>query len=227
MPDSETAAPNTESAVNAPGDDRALFYELVSQPTIHRYRIVRPDAPSTPVYYIEKHKSLSKNTFDLILHEGDSKHGDVLGVVKLHPRGFTFGLGDPAADKREGEEMIWEESKRPKTFSHRVHQFDFGTGAQRRTYTYRKSYSVLKRLKGIELRAGGVEEEEAEGPVLAKWVGGKSKWTMKAGSLLIRRTGMEDRNQDVPSDEKAKKWEVMVCLTTFGIIESQLKRRKV
>jgi hypothetical protein len=104
-----------------------------------------------------------------------------------------------------------------------VYNFEFGTGATRRSYTYRKSYGVLKKLKGMELRAGGVDKED--GQLLAKWVGNNS-WKMKNGSLSIARPSESLQELNETRDEQFEKWEIMVCLTTFSIIESQFRRSK-
>jgi hypothetical protein len=194
----------------------------VSKGKLQTYLITRPGPQADSIYYIETHEVLSKHKFDLLLHQGNSKDGEVLGVVKMHRRGFTIGLGDPAGEI-EGKQMIWEGLERLQKYSHKVYYFDFGTGAARKTYTYRKTYGVLGRLKSMELRAGGIDQED--GPLLAKWVG-SSSWTMKAGSLFIADTAKNGQDHNAPRDEETKKWEVMVCLTTFAIIESQVRRSK-
>ncbi|KAJ5601322.1 hypothetical protein N7510_010856 [Penicillium lagena] len=217
--DSETLTPNVTAATNF---GQGLSYELVSNGKLQKYRIMMPGPPADSVYYIETHETLSKHKFDLLLHQGDSKDGEVLGVVKMHRRGFTIGLGDPAGEI-EGKQMIWERLERPEKYSHKIYYFDFGTGAQRMTYTYRKSLGALGKLKSMELRAGGVDEED--GQLVAKWVR-SSSWTMKAGSLFIAYTAKSGQDRNPPRDKEAKKWEIMVCLTTFAIIESQIRRSK-
>jgi hypothetical protein len=202
--------------------NQGLSYELVSQGKLQAYRIIRPGSQAEPVYYIETHETLSKHKFDLILHRGDSKDGELLGVAKMHIRGFTIGLGDPAGEI-QGKGMTWERLERPEKYSHKVYNFEFGTGATRRSYTYRKSYGVLKKLKGMELRAGGVDKED--GQLLAKWVGNNS-WKMKNGSLSIARPSESLQELNETRDEEFEKWEIMVCLTTFSIIESQFRRSK-
>ncbi|GIC86298.1 uncharacterized protein Aud_002666 [Aspergillus udagawae] len=214
--DSDTLAPDVTAATNL---GQGLSYELVSKPKFQAYRIVRPGSQADSVYYIETHETLSKNKFDLLLHKGDSKDGEVLGVVKMHRRGFTIGLGDPAREI-EGKPMVWEKLERPEKHGHKVYHFDFGTGAQRMTYTYRKSYGVLGRLKSMELRAGGVDKED--GLLLAKWVG-SSSWMMKAGSLFIANTAKSRQDRNAHLDEDTNKWEIMVCLTAFAIIESRYR----
>ncbi|KAJ6137695.1 hypothetical protein N7471_004181 [Penicillium samsonianum] len=217
--ESDTLAPDITAATNL---GQGLSYELVSEGKLQTYRITRPGPQADSMYYIETHETLSKHKFDLLLHQGDSKDGDVLGVVKMHRRGFTIGLGDPAGEI-EGKQMIWERLERPEKYSHKIYYFDFGAGAQRMTYTYRKSYRALGRLKSMELRAGGVDEED--GQLLAKWVGSNS-WKMKAGSLFIAYTAKSGQDHNAARDEETKKWEMMVCLTTFAIIESQVRRSK-
>ena len=217
--DSGTLEPDITTATNL---GQGLSYELVSEGKLQTYCIKRPGPQADSMYYIETHETLSKHKFDLILHRGDSKDGEVLGVGKMHLRGFTIGLGDPAGEL-EGKQMIWEKLERPGKYSHKIYNFDFGTGPQRTTYTYRKSYGVLGRLKSMELRAGGVDEED--GQLLAKWVG-SSSWTMKAGSLFIACTAKSGQDHNALRDEETKKWELMVCLTTFAIIESQVRRSK-
>jgi hypothetical protein len=217
--DFDTLAPDITTATNL---GQGLSYELVSKGKLQMYRIVRPGPQADSIYYIETHGTLSKHKFDLLLHKGDSKDGEVLGVVKMHRRGFAIGLGDPAGEI-EGKQMIWERLERPEKYSHKIYHFDFGAGAQRTTYTYRKSYGVLGRLKSMELRAGGVDEED--GQLLAKWVG-SSSWTMKAGSLFIAYTAKSRQDHNAPRDKESKKWEMMVCLTTFAIIESQVRRSR-
>ena len=88
--DSDTVAPDITAAENL---DQGLSYELVSEAKFQAYHIRRPGPQATSVYYIETHETLKKNKFDLVLHEGHSKGGEVLGVVKMHLRGFTIGLG--------------------------------------------------------------------------------------------------------------------------------------
>jgi hypothetical protein len=217
--DSDHLVPNITAAANL---GQGFAYELVSKGKFQTYHITRPCPQADSIYYIETHETLSKHKFDLLFHQGDSKDGEVLGVVKMHRRGFTIGLGDPAGEI-EGKQMIWERLERPEKYSHKVYYFNFGTGAARMTYTYRKSYGVLGRLKSMELRAGGVDEED--GQLLAKWVG-SSSWTMKAGSLFIAYTAKNGQGHNTPRDEGTKKWEMMVCLTTFAIIESQVRRSK-
>ncbi|KAJ5819292.1 hypothetical protein N7474_004883 [Penicillium riverlandense] len=217
--DSDTLTSDITAATNL---GQGHFYELVSKGKLQAYNILRPAPQAKSVYYIETHETLSKHKFDLILHQGDSKDGEVLGVAKMHLRGFTIGLGDPAGEI-EGKQMIWERLERPEKYSHKIYYFDFGTGAQRMTYTYRKSHGALGRLKSMELRAGGVDEED--GQLQAKWVG-SSSWKIKEGSLLIAYTAKSEQDHNPPSDEETKKWEIMVCLTTFAIIESQFRRSK-
>ncbi|KAF7179358.1 hypothetical protein CNMCM7691_008291 [Aspergillus felis] len=217
--ETDTLAPDITAATSL---GQGLSYELVSKAEFQKYRIVRPGPQADSVYLIETHETLSKNKFDLLLHQGDSKDGEVLGVVKMHLRGFTIGLGDPAKEI-EGTPMVWEKLERPEKYGHKVYHFDFGTGAQRMTYTYRKSYRVLGRLKSMELRAGGIDKED--GQLLAKWVG-SSSWTMKAGSLFIANMAKSGQDHSAHLDEEAKKWEIMVCLTAFAIIESQHRRSK-
>lgn len=217
--DSDTVAPDITAAENL---DQGLSYELVSEAKFQAYHIRRPGPQATSVYYIETHETLKKNKFDLVLHEGHSKGGEVLGVVKMHLRGFTIGLGDPAREI-EGKPMIWERLERPEKYRHKVYYFDFGSREHRMTYTYRKSYGVLGRLKSMELRTGGVDKEDGE--LLAKWVG-RSSWTMKAGSLFVANVAKSSQDHNAHLDRDAKKWEIMVCLTAFAIIESQHRRSK-
>lgn len=217
--DSDTVAPDITAAENL---DQGLSYELVSEANFQAYHIRRPGPQATSVYYIETHETLKKNKFDLVLHEGHSKGGEVLGVVKMHLRGFTIGLGDPAREI-EGKPMIWERLERPEKYRHKVYYFDFGSREHRMTYTYRKSYGVLGRLKSMELRTGGVDKEDGE--LLAKWVG-RSSWTMKAGSLFVANVAKSSQDHNAHLDRDAKKWEIMVCLTAFAIIESQHRRSK-
>lgn len=72
----------------------------------------------------------------------------------------------------------------------------------------------------MELRTGGVDEEN--GQLLAKWVG-SSSWHIMDGSLFIAKSGQD---QNGPHVGNANEWEIMVCLTTFAIIESQHRRSK-
>ncbi|KAJ5754152.1 uncharacterized protein N7511_008305 [Penicillium nucicola] len=201
---------------------QGLSYELVSKGKLQEYCITTPEPQKIPVYFIETHETLSKHKFDLILHQGDPKTGEILGVAKMHRRGFTIGVGDPA-EEIEGKQLTWERLERPERYSHKVYHFDFGTGATRKTYTWRKSYRSLGRLKGMELRAGGIEEEK--GQLLATWLGSNS-WKMKYGRLYITQVADDGQNRELPSEEQTKKWGLMVCLTTFAIIESQVRRSK-
>ncbi|KAJ5305859.1 hypothetical protein PENANT_c015G00303 [Penicillium antarcticum] len=202
--------------------DQELSYELVSKGKPQTYCITRPGSQENSAYYIETHETFSKHKFDLILHQGHSKVEEVLGVAKMHRRGFTIGVGNPAGEI-EGNEMIWERLERPEKYSHKVYYFDFGTGATRTTYTWRKSYRSLGRLKTMELRVGGVDEEN--GRLLATWIGSNT-WKMKDGSLFIASTVNAGQDPDSPGDEETTKWELMVCLTTIAIIESQVRRSK-
>lgn len=217
--DSDTLAPGVMAATDF---GQGLSYELVSKAKFQAYRIERLGSQAKSMYYIETHETLSKHKFDLLLHQGDSKDGEVLGVAKRHGRGFTIGVGDPAREI-EGKQMIWERLERPEKYGHKIYYFDFGTGVQRMTCTYRKSNGFLGKLKTIELRAGGIDEED--GRLLAKWVGSSSR-KIKEGSLFIPYTAKSGQDHNAISDEETKKWEIMVCLTTFAIIESQFRRRK-
>lgn len=213
---SDTLALDFTAATN---HSQEPFYELVSKGKLQTYLITRPDPQAGSVYYVETHETLSKHKFDLLLHQGDSKDGEVLGVVKFHRRGFTIGLGNPGGEL-EGKHMTWERLERPEKYSHKVYYFDFGTGEQRMRYTYRKSYGVLGRLKTMELRAGGVDEEN--GQLLSKWVG-NSSWSMKSGSLFIASAARNGQGKNAHDD---REWERMICLTTFAIVESQHRRSK-
>jgi hypothetical protein len=93
--DSDTFVTNITAAVNL---GQGLAYELVSKGKLQAYRITKPGPQVDSIYYIETHETLSKHKFDLLLHQGDSKDGKVLGVVKMHRRGFTIGIGDPAGE---------------------------------------------------------------------------------------------------------------------------------
>jgi hypothetical protein len=84
-----------------------LSDELVSKGKFQAYRIQQPGPRVNSIYYFETHETLSKNKFDLLLHNGDAKDGEVLGVVKMHMRGFTIGIGNPAKEL-EGRPITWE-----------------------------------------------------------------------------------------------------------------------
>jgi hypothetical protein len=205
--DSKAVLPSDENP------DPQLFYELVSLQKFRHYNIVKPGPVATPAYHITNCETLRRKKFDLTVHQG-SPDGQVFGVAKRQMRGWTVGFGSPA-DEFQGKELVWEQLQRPKKFSHKVYYFEFGSGADRKTYTYRKTYGTLKRLKSMELRAGGVDDEDGE--LLAKWVGNNG-WTMKTGSLFIKRLDEKGQDQEV--------WERAVCLTAFAIIESQIRRSK-
>jgi hypothetical protein len=220
-----TTITNADTLVPTDGNpDPELFYELVSQATFRSHLLSKPDALSSASFCIEKHETLSKNKFDLLIHQGAFKNGEVLGVAKFHVRGldYTIGLGNPAGEI-EGKGITWEKLTRLGKYTHKVHYFSIGSAEQRRTYTYRKQYTRFKRLKTMELRAGGIEDEKGE--LLARWVG-TSKLSMKRGSLFIKRIGLKGQEPDAPLDEEARKWEIMVCMTAFTIIESQVRRSK-
>lgn len=204
--DSQAVLPSDENP------DPELFYELVSLQKFRHYNIVKPGPVATTVYHITNCETLRKKKFDLTVHQG-SPDGQVFGVGKRQLRGWTIGFGSPAEEIEEGKELVWEQLQRPKKFSHKVYYFEFGSGANRKTYTYRKGYGTLKRLKSMELRAGGVEEEEGE--LMAKWIG-NNNWSMKTGSLFIKN--LKGQDQEL--------WERAVCLTAFAIIESQIRRAK-
>lgn len=217
----ESAMESVTSATDRPASPfgEGLSYELVSKGKLQAYHIHQPGPQADAIYYIETHETLSRNKFDLLLHRGDSKDGEVLGVVKMHTRGFTIGIGNPA-DELEGSPITWEKLERPEKYSHKIYHFDFGTGERRTTYTYRKTNGRTGRLKSMELRTGGIDKED--GQLLAKWLG-SSSWHMKDGSLFIARSGQD---QNAPRGGEANEWEIMVCLTTFAIIESQHRRSK-
>lgn len=222
--ESDTLAPDlaTDLPITSPFGEKSS-YEFVSKGKLRGYKIHSTDPEPNSIYHIESNETLSKNKFDLLLHKGDSKDGEVLGVAKRHLRGFTIGLGDPAGEL-EGKQVIWERLERPEKYSHKIYHFDFGTGQQRKTYTFRKCNGRTGRLKSMELRAGGIDEED--GQLLAKWVG-SSRWNMKNGSLFIAdRSRMGNNHLSQLQGEDITKWEIMVCLTTFAIIESQVRRSK-
>jgi hypothetical protein len=218
--DSQSIGPNPANP------NQELFYELVSIATVHKHKhcIAKPDSLSTPIYYVERHKSLSKKKFDLKIHDGDSKQGIALGVVKLHSRGATIGLGDPDAvieeGRKSGQRMIWEKLERLHKWNHNAYYFEYGSGEERKVYTYRKKFNRWCVFKSIELRLGGLEA--VEGELVAKWVG-TSKWLLKPGSLFIKRE-FGDQKSEVPAKETGKDWEMMVMLTMLTIIESQARR---
>jgi len=144
----------------------------------------------------------------------------------LHSKFHTIGLGDPNALYREDyfevgerrERMVWERITRNKKWSYNSYTFSYAAAdGERKTYTWRRTVDRwYKQLKEMELRAGSVEE--VEGEVLAVWKG-TNRWNVKRGSLFIRK-GEE-------GDEKEKKrWEVMVILTAFAIIENFQRRGK-
>ncbi|KAJ5762893.1 hypothetical protein N7533_001574 [Penicillium manginii] len=204
--------------------EKGSFYELVSDGKLRAYEIKSFGPNTATIYYIESNETLSKSKFDLLIHKGDSKGGEVLGVAKRHMRGFTIGLGDPAGEI-EGKQIIWEKLERPEKYSHKVYHFDFGKGEQRSTYTFRKATGRTGRLKSMELRVGGVDEED--GKLVAKWVG-SSRWNMKNGSLFVADTVKreQDSKQNALREGDANDLEMIVYLTTFAIIESQVRRSK-
>lgn len=202
--------------------DKGSSYELVSKRKLRAYEIQNPDPNSETIYYIESNETLSRSKFDLLLHKGDSKNGEVLGVAKRHLRGFTIGLGDPAKEI-EGKHVIWEKLERPEKYSHKVYHFDFGKGEDRMTYTFRKSTGRTGRLKSMEVRTGGVDQEDGE--LVAKWVG-SSRWNMKNGSLFLADRMKSGEEKSAVGEVHASDLEVMVYLTTFAVIESQVRRSK-
>lgn len=217
--ESEPSTPDLP--VNSPFE-KGSSYELVSKGKLRAYEIHSPGPNSSPIYYIESNETLSKSKFDLLLHKGDSKNGVILGVAKRHLRGFTIGLGDPAGEI-EGKPIIWEKLERPEKYSHKIYHFDFGKGEQRKTYTFRKSTGRTGRLKSMELRIGGVDEEDGE--LVAKWIG-SSRWNMKNGSLFLADTVKKEQDQSAVREDHANDLEIIVYLTTFAVIESQVRRSK-
>lgn len=202
--------------------DCGSFCKFISIGKLQSYQIRRLESPPDSMYYLESNETLSKGKFDLLLHKGHSKEGEILGVAKMHSRGFTIGIGDPAGEL-EGRPVIWERLERPEKYSHKTYHFDFGSAGQRATYTYRKTNGRTGRLKSMELRAGGVDEEN--GQLLAKWVG-SSSWHMKDGTLFIAQ-GMEiGPSSDMPNGQNSNNWDIVVFLTAFSIIESQHRRSK-
>ena len=220
--DSESFSPNPANP------DPATFYELVSIATgLKHHRVAKPNSLSTFNYCMERHETISKKKFDLKIHEGDSKKGTVLGVVKLHVRGFTVGLGDP--DKliedggKGGERMVWEKLEKPEKWNHKVYYFEYGSGEERKMYTYRKIVNRIGALLSMELRLGGVEA--VEGELVAKWVRG-SKWLVMSGNLFIKRRELREHGSESTGKETGKEsndWELMIMLSVFGIIENRAR----
>jgi hypothetical protein len=212
--------PSSDALASVSGNpDVGLFYELVSNSSIRKHLITSPNSPAA-TYHVTKQESLSRKKWDVKIHRGDSEERDILAVAKFHMHSITIGLGDPGNAPEEGGDgkpMTWEELERPQKWRYNVYYFKYGSGAQRKTYTYRKTYTALKKLKTMELRVGGVEDEDGE--LVAKWVRG-SKWGMKNGSLFIKKTVAADQ------EEEAKNWEVMVVVSVLSIVESQVRRSK-
>ena len=141
-------------------------------------------------------------------------------MVKSHfPHGahFTIGVGNPEVTIEEGEDkaerMSWEKLQRMKKWTYRWYQFEFGAGEGREVYTWRRTNDRWpRRLKNMELRVG----KEEGGDLVAVWKGSHGM-KVKRGSMFIKRRG---------GLKEEKKWELMVLLTGFSIIESYVKRTR-
>jgi hypothetical protein len=210
-----------ELSSNPANPDPELFYELVSSRTFKIHHISRPYSASTPLYCVQKHESLSSKKPDVMIHRGNSKEGDVLGVLKLGLREHAFGIGDPEALLEEGnvdERVIWERLRRSNKWNHKVYEFEYGSGAGeggRTKYTWQwTNRGVLGIARDLELRVGSPGEE---GEVVALYK--KTDWRfIKRGNFFIKK------RFSVDGEERQKKWELVVLLTAVGLLEGAVRR---
>lgn len=222
---------------NTADPDLGDFYKLVSKRTLNSHYISReessPESLAAPLYCITKHE-LPPVKSDVEVRAGGSKTGPILGVVKMKIGRHVIGLGDPDAIFSEGEReerIVWEDMQRVREekFAWKTYVFEFESGGGlRKKYTWRKTKMGLgvSRIgmftKQMELRVSDPEAVNT-GELVAKWQG-SSKVYMKQGSLFIkRRTG---RDGDGDEEMEEKRWELMVLLTLFAIIETAVRRNR-
>jgi len=212
----------TESTAPSRNPDPLLFKELLSiRPSGKRiYQLV--DQTSTPIYtIIERDKTFQAQKPDIQLYSGADKTCPLVGVVKLyhmHAHEFVVGIGDPnaTADDGLGKEMIWESLRRGEKWRHISHTFEFGIGAERRAYTWRRTVKYWSNyVKDMELRVGGLEEKQGE--LVALWTG--TSWhNLKKGTLFFKERGADK--------EELRKWGIVVVLTAMAIIENAVRRAR-
>ena len=216
LPNPPTVTSPTASSSLDPG----LCNEYISTRKLLSHLISLSSSPSTPLYSVQTHASLSREKPSIVLHGGaNKKSGPVIGVVKIHPphgRHFTIGIGYPGALIDEGgvraERMVWEDLHRVKKWTYRLYQFEFGGEGQREVYTWRRTdEGWSKRMKSMELRVG---KDGDEGDLVAVWRGSKGV-KVKSGSMFVKRRG---------EFQEDGKWDLMVLLTGLSIIESFVRR---
>jgi hypothetical protein len=214
------------SQLNPANLNPALFYELVSKRTFLVHHISPPSSISTPFYCVTKHESVLRKNPDLKLHRGSDKSGQVLGVVKIGARFDTIGVGDPDAVLEEGNRVgriVWERLQRTKKWTYKSYEFEYERGVgrgERQTYTWRRTKNHFGFLRELELRVGGPEQREGE--VLAVFVGTDTR-NIKRGRYFIKRSRDGDGEEGMA---EAKRWELMVLLTSLAIIESAARRSR-
>ena len=222
LPPPPSQSESTQLPVSPLNPDPSQFKELHSiRPTKKRiYQLVDP--ASAPLYtIIERDQTFNGQKPDIQVYSGADSSYPLAGVVKLHhmhAREFVVGVGDPhvvAEDGQQGE-AVWESLRRGEKWRHISHTFEFGSGKDRRVYTWRRTVKYWSNyVKDMELRVGGMKEKD--GDLVALWTG--SCWhNLKKGTLFLK-----DRDGD---SEEVRKWEVMVVLTAMAIIENAVRRSR-
>jgi hypothetical protein len=208
-------APVSESL----NSDESLFYELISTKKMLTHQLSLATNPSTPLYTIKTHESISRHKPSIILHAGDSKSSPVVGVVNLHSQHskfHTIGVGDPGTILEDGGNkdgrMVWERLQRMKKWSYRWYEFEF----EGQVYTWRRTedrWPVC--LKDMELRVG----REEGGELVGVWRG-STRMNVKRGSFVLKRSdeGMVEYER--------KRFEAVVLLTGLAIIECYVRRSR-
>ena len=210
---------------NLANPDPKLFYELISTATLSTHHISQRNSPSIPLYCVKKHASFSKKP-DVALHRGNSNDGAVLGVVRLGLREYAIGIGDPNALLEEGnvdERVVWERLLRSNKWNHKVYEFEYEDGAgggTRTKFTWRWTNPWILRVpRDLELRVGS--PGDVEGELVARFR--KTDWrSIKRGSFFIKRRYRGDDEEQ--GEDQRKKWELVVLLTSLGIIEGLARR---
>ena len=211
-------SPKSSLPTESPSLDPALFCEYISTKATLTHQISLSTSPSTPLYSIKTHQSLSREKPSIVMHAGADKTAPVVGVVKIHlPHGrhCTIGIGNPEMIIEEGgdkaERMVWEKLQTMKKWTYRWYQFEFGAEGEREVYTWRRTKDRWpRRLKDMELRVG----KEEDGELVAIWRGSDGMKAKRGSFFIKKREGLKEE----------KKWELMVLLTGLSIIESYMRR---
>jgi hypothetical protein len=155
---------------------------------------------------------------DIRVFAGSDKAAPLVGVVKMHKREYVIGLGNPKAAEEGNEVMVWEGLKRMEKWTYKTYMFEYnhGDGRGRVVYTWRRTkVRMLKYLKEMELRVGGVEDGEGELVAL---------WKAEGKSVILGNLFLKEREDG--SEEARKMWELMVVLTSQAIVAGVIRRAK-